>query len=188
MIRRLLGIIAAVGLVMSLTTSAGASAFDPQNSYLGNKLGAIPLMVIPANPGTESLVSLTNDGSGGHIITVQPSVFQTSSFVVNSAAFTGFPQLTGLKLSLHSGSGSFEDGFSAPNSVGTGSIGQTVGYRGQRVGSIGHCVGATSLGHRVLPCGHRVSSLGQAVTCWTYLAKINYEFCGTSFECKYLAE
>ncbi len=128
MIRRLLGVMAAAGFVMLVTASAGAGTFDPGNSYLGNKLGAIPQIIFAATPGTQNLVTLTDNGGGGHDITMQPSVFQTSNYNVSSSAFTGFPQLTGLKLSMHSGSGDFGDGFSAPNSVGPGNISGFGGY------------------------------------------------------------
>ena len=130
MIRRWIGIVTALGLAMTIAGNAGAGIFDPANSYLANKLGAIPLIVFGASPGTEALIVLTDDGGGGHRIVSEGSVFQTSNYIVNSAAFTGFPQLTGLKLSLHSGSGDFADGFSVPNSVGPGSIAGFGGWAG----------------------------------------------------------
>jgi hypothetical protein len=114
---------------MAVTTSASAGTFDPANSYLSNKLGSIPLINFGGgSAGSQALVTLSDAGGGDHAIDIQGSVFQTSSYVVNSAAFTGFPQLTGLKLSMHSGSGSFADGFSVPNSVGPGTIGGFGGY------------------------------------------------------------
>jgi hypothetical protein len=132
MIRKLIGIVSALGLVLTFAGSASAGIFDPGNSYLGNKLGALPLIIYTGAPGSQNLVQLTDDGQGGHRIVSQESVFQTSSYVVNSAAFTGFPALTGLKLSFHSGSGDYADGFSVPNSVGPGSIS---GFGGWGAGS-----------------------------------------------------
>jgi hypothetical protein len=134
MIRRLLSVMAAGLLVASFASTATAGIFDPGNSYLANKLGAIPEIRFGAAAGSGGLVNLTDDGGAGHLITVQESIFQTSSYVVNSAAFTGFPALTGLKLSMHSGSGSFQDGFSVANSVGPGNIGGFGGY-GSTTGS-----------------------------------------------------
>ncbi len=122
MIRKLIGVVAAIGLAATFASTANAGTFDPANSFLGNKLGAIPLIIFGAAPGTEALVVLTDDGGGGHRIIAQASVYQTSNYNVSSSAFTGFPQLTGLKLSMHSGSSDFADGFSVPNSVGPGSI------------------------------------------------------------------
>ena len=116
----------ALGMVLAVSTTASAGTFDPGNSLLQLKIGNIP--TINLNASVAGVATLTNNGSGGHDITIEASMFQTTSYAVQSAAFTGFPQLTGLKIDLHAGSGSFGDGFNVPNSVGPGSIGGFGGY------------------------------------------------------------
>lgn len=118
--RKLLGVVLAAGLVLS--SAANAGTFDVANSFLGIKIGNIPRIDVAPNPGSESSFTLTG-AVDNHTITETASVFQTTNYWVNSAAFTGFAQLTGLKVTMHSGSGSFSDGFSVPNSVGPGNIG-----------------------------------------------------------------
>lgn len=126
MIRKMLVAAMAVGMVLAISTSANAGDYDPANSFLDLKIGNIP--TIRLTSATDVAVTLTNDGEGGHIIVIDSSLFQTTSFAVQSAAFTGFPDLTGLKIDLHQGAGTFADGFSVPNSVGPGSIGGFGGY------------------------------------------------------------
>jgi hypothetical protein len=118
--RKLLGVVLAAGLVLSSAASAGT--FDVANSWLGIKIGNIPRIDIAPNPGSEANFTVTGS-LNNHTITETESVFQTTNYWVNSAAFTGFANLTGLKVTMHSGSGSFADGFSVPNSVGNGNIG-----------------------------------------------------------------
>jgi hypothetical protein len=125
MIQKLLGVLLAAGLAITFASSAGAGTFDPANSYLGFKLGNIPRIDLPANPA--GVVTLTGT-IGNHAIDEAASIFQTTNHWINSAAFTGFPQLTGLKITVHTGSGSFADGFSVPNSVGPGNIACFGGY------------------------------------------------------------
>jgi hypothetical protein len=113
-------------MALTFSTTASAGTFDPGNSFLDLKIGNIPTIRLDA--GTSSIVAMADDGFGGHGIAMAGSLFQTTSFAVQSAAFTGFPQLTGLKIDLHQGSGLLADGFTAPNSVGPGSIGGFGGY------------------------------------------------------------
>jgi hypothetical protein len=125
MIHKLLGVLLAAGLAISVASSASAGTFDPANSYLGFKLGNIPRIDLPA--AQSGVVTLTGT-FGDHQIHEFASIFQTTNRWINSAAFTGFPQITGLKISMHTGSGSFADGFSVPNSVGPGNISGFGGY------------------------------------------------------------
>jgi hypothetical protein len=118
--RKLLGVVLAAAFVLSSAASAGT--FDPANSFLGIKIGNIPRIMLSANDGAVTLTDIPEPGTG-HQILEDASIFQTTNYWVNSAAFTGFPQLTGLKITMHSGSGSFADGYSVPNSAGIGNIG-----------------------------------------------------------------
>lgn len=127
MMHRLLVIAAALCLAFASTASAGV--YDPGNSYLGFKLGSIPLIIIDSNPDTNA-VRLVEGGGVPHAIEQDASVFQTTNFFVNSAAFTGFPLLSGLKITIHTGSGDYSDGFSTPNPIGGGNIAGLGGYSG----------------------------------------------------------
>lgn len=118
--RKLLGVVLAAAFVLSSAASAGT--FDPANSFLGIKIGNIPRIMLSANDGNVALTDIPEPGTG-HQILEDASIFQTTNYWVNSAAFTGFPQLTGLKITMHSGSGAFADGYSVPNSAGIGNIG-----------------------------------------------------------------
>lgn len=134
MIRKLLYIAASTALAFVMAAgSASAGVYDPGNSFLRFKIGAITSIDIPATGGS---VTLTDDGSGGHIVTESGTPFKTVARTVPSAAFTGFPNLTALKLTFTEQAGLFADGFSTPNSVGAGvlnGIGGTSTNTGQAV-------------------------------------------------------
>ena len=124
--QRLLVIAAALCLAIgTMASTASAGTYDPANSFLGFKLGTVPLINFDADPDGSLVRLIDSDGGGDgvpHRIEEDSSVFQTTNFFIRSAAFTGLPQLTGLKVTLHAGSGQFDDGFSAPNPVGPGNI------------------------------------------------------------------
>jgi hypothetical protein len=132
--RKLLCIAATTALAFVMAAgSASAWVFDPGNSFLRFKIGAITSIDIAASGGT---VTLTDDGFGGHILTESGTPFKTTSRTVPSAAFTGFPNLTSLTVTFADIAGVFSDGFSTPNSVGNGvmnGIGGTATNTGQAV-------------------------------------------------------
>lgn len=105
-------------MALSLTASAAQFPLDAANSFLDIKLGNIPQIHLTAQSSDVTATEIT----GGHTVAELASVFQTNSFVVNSAGFTGLPDLTGLKLSLHAGAGNFASGVTYANPVGTGIV------------------------------------------------------------------
>jgi hypothetical protein len=104
----------AFGLALAFSATANAGALDQDNSFLDIKLGSVPQIRLSAN---STAVTLSDVGTG-HGIAESGSVFQTDSYTVQSAAFTGLPQLTALKLSLHAGTGDFNESQTYSNPVG----------------------------------------------------------------------
>jgi hypothetical protein len=108
----------AFGMAMAVSFTANAGALDQANSFLDIKIGSVPQVRLTAQ---STNVTLSVVGTG-HGIDESASVFQTDSFTVQSAAFTGLPSLTGLKISLHAGTGDFDEAQAYVNPVGAGSV------------------------------------------------------------------
>ena len=99
-------LVAALVLGMALAISATANAaatLDQDNSFLDVKLGSVPQIHLSA----QSTNVVLSGGIGAHAIAEAASVFQTNAFTIQSAAFTGLPSLTALKLSLVGGAAPF---------------------------------------------------------------------------------
>jgi len=103
---------------MSFSFTANAGALDAGTSFLDIKLGSVPRVRLSA---ASTAVTLSDLGTG-HAIDELASVFSTSSFTVQSAAFTGLPQLTGLKITLHAGTGDFDESATYANPLGAGTV------------------------------------------------------------------
>ncbi len=108
----------AIGLAMSFSLTANAGALNQNKSFLDIKIGSVPQIRLNAQ---STAVTLSDVGTG-HGVDESSSVFQTTSFAVQSAAFTGLPQLTGLKLTLHAGTGDFDESATYANGLGTGTV------------------------------------------------------------------
>lgn len=108
----------AFGMAMAFSLTASAGALDQANSFLDIKLGSVPMIRMTAQT---TAVTLSDLGTG-HSIHESASVFQTDTFTVQSAAFTGLPSLTGLKISLHALTGQFDESQTYSNPVGTGIV------------------------------------------------------------------
>ena len=113
-----------MALAFSTPASAGLATLDPAQSFLDIKLGSIPRIRLNAKSANVTI----SGGPGTHSIAESASVFQTDTFTVQSAAFTGFPALSGLKLSLHAGIGSFGENASYANPLGPGT--PVIGFGG----------------------------------------------------------
>jgi len=105
-------------MAMSFSFTANAGALDAGTSFLDIKLGSVPRVRLSA---ASTAVTLSDLGTG-HAIDESASVFSTSSFTVQSAAFTGLPQLTGLKITLHAGTGDFDESATYANPLGAGTV------------------------------------------------------------------
>jgi len=130
-------------LAVCLAGPAGAGVFDPANSTLSLQIGALSSIGIDAasgpggNPGN---VFLTDDGSGGHVLADDASVWSTTAITGGTSLFTGVPLISNLRVTVANGTGVFQAGFSAFNSVGPGFIGPGFGgiepMQGQAVISV----------------------------------------------------
>ena len=116
--RKMLVVALAFGMAMSFSFTANAGALDAGTSFLDIKLGSVPRVRLSA---ASTAVTLSDLGTG-HAIDELASVFSTSSFTVQSAAFTGLPQLTGLKITLHAGTGDFDESATYANPLGAGTV------------------------------------------------------------------
>ncbi len=107
-----------LGMAMAMSVTASAATLDQANSFLAIKLGSVPEIRV-----TASSTDVTLSGTpGAHTISEAASVFQTDSFTVQSSAFTGLPQLTALKMSLHAGTGQFDESATYANQMGVGTV------------------------------------------------------------------
>lgn len=121
--RKMLVAALAIGMALSfsLTAKAGDLDWASYSSFLDIKLGSVPQIHLSTDASHVADVTL-NDVGTGHGVDEAAGVFATTGYAVNSAAFTGLPQLTGLKLTLQAGSGDFDEGASYANPLGTGVV------------------------------------------------------------------
>lgn len=142
--RKLLSLIAVVGVVGLIAGSAQGGVFDPKNSILALQIGGLPPAGISAASGSQGAVQLLDDGFGGHQIIEQGSFWQTTAFGPGTSLFTGVPLITNLKVTAHNGSGIFLSGVVFDNPWGPGSVGPFFGgfeaIQGQTVISIANGV------------------------------------------------
>jgi len=109
-----------VGLVIALASGASAGVFDPPNSTLTLRIAGLGGVGIAAGAGTESLVTIANDGSGGHVVTDSTSVWSTVNFGVGTSFFTGVPIVSDIRGTVHNLAGAFSSSTTFANPVGPG--------------------------------------------------------------------
>ena len=107
-----------LGMALAVSATSSAATLDPATSFLDVKLGSVPQIHLSA----QSTNVVLTGGLGSHAIAEAASVFQTNNFTIQSAAFTGLPSLTALKLSLVAGVGNFGEAASYVNAMGAGAI------------------------------------------------------------------
>jgi len=122
--------IAAIAFSLVLAGATQAGIFVPEKSTLQLPLGGLPNTVVTGTSGTSGLVTLSDDGFGGHILTDQASIWQTTSNSPGSSFFTGVPFITNLKVTVHNGPGSFASSFSFVNPVARTSLGGPITIHG----------------------------------------------------------
>lgn len=125
--RKLLSLIAAIGVVLLVAASAQGGIFDPKNSIFSLQIGGLPPAGINAAPGSSSAVTLLDNGMGGHAIIESGSFWQTTAFGPGTSLFTGVPLITNLKVTVHNGSGIFGEGVLFGNPWGPGIVGPFFG-------------------------------------------------------------
>ena len=78
--RNLVALSVVVVVVSVISAVAQASTFVPESSTINISFGGLDTGRIPALSGTEGLISLTDDGSGGHVIAISSGVWSTVNF------------------------------------------------------------------------------------------------------------
>jgi hypothetical protein len=111
-----------VVLALALPVTAQASTFIPADSTISVSLGSINAGAVPALPGTEGMVSLTDDGSGGHAIGLSASVWSTVNFGAGTSLYTGIPLISNIKVTMANNVATFTSGYSHTNFVGDNSV------------------------------------------------------------------
>jgi hypothetical protein len=120
--RRLSKVLVIMILALALPVAAQASTFVPADSNIAINLGSIYAGSVPALPGTEGMVTLTDDGSGGHAIGLSASVWSTVNYGGGTSLYTGIPLISNIKVTLANNVGTFTSGFSHTNFVGDNSV------------------------------------------------------------------
>lgn len=111
-----------VVLALALPVTAQANTFIPADSTLSISLGSINAGMVPALPGTEGMVALSDDGSGGHIIAMDASVWSTVNFGGGTSLYTGIPLISNIKVTVVNNPATFTSGYSHTNFVGDNSV------------------------------------------------------------------
>jgi hypothetical protein len=116
MLRKLVSLSAAVGLLLSVATTASASVFIATDSELQIQLAALPTIRVQ---GTwTGLATVSNGVGSGHDMTDNAGIFVTIGNSVGTSLLTGVALITNLTLTESNDSGSFTSMFSTPNPMG----------------------------------------------------------------------
>jgi len=131
--RKLFGVLAIVALALVLAGTTQAATFVPGESSLTLNLGSIFTGGPNALPGTEGMVTLVDNSSGGHDIVMQPSVWSTVNFSGGTALWTGIPLISDALITVKNKLMTITDGFMYTNYLSglTGvhnQIGPNMGY------------------------------------------------------------
>jgi hypothetical protein len=115
---KLLGLIAALSLVLGMATTAQAGTFQPDISELNVRLGALPPISLRGQVGTTA--TLASDGSS---LAAQAGIWTTVNFSTGTALFTGVPGLLDLFWTVNNGTvNTATTNIVRANPVGTGTI------------------------------------------------------------------
>ncbi len=149
-----------MALAFSATASASNATLDQGATFLEIKIGNVPQIRLDAKS-----TNVTITGNGPHIITQSASIFQTDTATLASAAFTGLPLLSALKISLHAETGSFSDSATVANPVGPGNL---TGF-----GGIGFNTGFLTLNGNGFSFGISLGNLGSGGSTSTLAPVLN---------------
>jgi hypothetical protein len=109
----------------ALCGAARAGTLVPEDSTLSIRLGGIgPFihMTIEARPGTEELVALSDDGSGGHQLVIGSNIWSTLNYGIGTSLLTGVPLVSKAVVSVTNDSGSFTSGHTHVGYIGGNQI------------------------------------------------------------------
>jgi hypothetical protein len=87
----------------------------PEESSLTLNLGSIFVGGPKAVPGTEAMVSLVDNGSGGHDVVMQPSVWSTVNYSGGTALWTGIPLISDALITVKNKAMTVTDGLMYTN-------------------------------------------------------------------------
>ena len=99
-----------------------AATLVPEESTLSLRIGPLPQMTIPAAPGAEALVTLADDGGGGHQLILQSNVWTTLNWGPGSSLFTGIPLLSHMFFSVANRAGTFTSGHTHVGYIGDSEV------------------------------------------------------------------
>lgn len=117
MLRKLLGLVAAVGMLGTVASTASAGIFLPLDSTLSVNLGGLPTISVPGSYQFGGWATLSNNG-GGHNLSDTRSIWVADNVAVGTSLLTGVALLDRLTLDATNLSGMFTANFSAPNPLG----------------------------------------------------------------------
>ena len=117
MLRKLLGLVAAVAMLGTVSTTASAGIFLPLDSTLTVQLGALPTITVPGTYQAGGWATLTNNGPD-HDLSDTASIWIADNVSVVTALLTGVALLDRLTLDATNASGSFTAAFSVANPMG----------------------------------------------------------------------
>ena len=109
--RRTFSVLAVVILAFVLAGTTQAATFVPEESSLTLNLGSIFVGGPDAAPGTEAMVSLVDNGAGGHDVVMQPSVWSTINYSGGTALWTGIPLISDALITVKNKQMTVTDGF-----------------------------------------------------------------------------
>jgi hypothetical protein len=141
MLRKLLGLVAAVAMLGTVSTTASAGFFLPQDSTLSVQLGALPTISQAGSYSRTGWATLSNNGAG-HDMTDTASIWIADNVSVVTALLTGVALLDRLTLDATNASGSFTAAFSIANPMG-GNAPTSVSTANSGVLCPGGCLGGS---------------------------------------------
>jgi hypothetical protein len=138
MMNKLLVLICAAGLLLAVAGTAQASYFVPGESVSHSQTGSLPGQFTYPNPRTEGMVTLVDNGIGGHDLVIEASVFSTVNRGAGTSLYTGVPIISNVINTFVNNAGVMESGFTHTNFRGDGSVigpflGGVNGLTGQQV-------------------------------------------------------
>jgi hypothetical protein len=120
MLRKLLGLTVAVGMLSLLAGSAQAGIFLPHSSTLEVQLGALPTLTTTGKYQFGGWATLTNNGLG-HDLSDTVSIWK-DTVIAGTSLLTGVALISGLQMTITNNSAAFTASFSQANPVGGGLI------------------------------------------------------------------
>jgi len=142
MLRKLLGLVAVVGMLGTVASTASAGIFLPQDSTLSVRLGALPEISVTGTYSANGWATLSNNGAS-HDLSDTASIWIADNVAVNTSLLTGVALLDRLTLDATNLSGTFTASFSTPNPVGGNLVGTPPATPNSGTLCPGGCIGGT---------------------------------------------